>query len=236
MRYRRSVLGISWIFFNLAITILAVGAIYSTLLGQDLKKFLPFLTISLITWGYLTSSVVEGGNAFIGSEGYIKQIGLPIFIYVFRFFLSITTTMLISLPAYLVVAIFYAVPFHWGAFWFLPGILLLAIISFLMIVIFSHLNARFRDISHLASIGLQVLFYITPIIWPPEMIRNRGGLRWVIDCNPFYHLLEIVRQPLLMSEAANYIHYLVAVILVIGLTLIAWIITKYNSQRIVYWL
>jgi ABC-type polysaccharide/polyol phosphate export permease len=130
MRYRRSALGVGWIFLNLAIMILAVGIIYSNLLGQDLKTFLPFLTIGLVAWGYLTSSIVEGGNAFIVSEGYIKQIGLPTYVYVFRFFVSISITMLISLPAYLVVALVYSVPFRWGVLWALVGILLLGSVSF----------------------------------------------------------------------------------------------------------
>jgi ABC-type polysaccharide/polyol phosphate export permease len=233
MRYRRSALGVGWIFLNLAIMILAVGIVYSNLLGQDLKKFLPFLTIGLVAWGYLTSSIVEGGNAFVVSEGYIKQIGLPTYIYVFRFFVSITATMLISLPAYLVVALIYSVPFRWGILWALVGILLLGSASFLMIAIFSHLNVRFRDAGHIASVGLQVMFFITPIIWPPDMLRM-GSLRWVIDCNPFYHLLEVVRRPFIMSEPATYMNYLVAVVFIIGLSLIAWIFTRWYNRRIAY--
>src|SRR4030067_1928177 len=147
MRYRRSAVGVGWIFINLAIMIIAVGIVYGNLLGQELKEFLPFLTIGLISWGYITSSIVEGGNAFVISEGYIKQIGLPIYIYIFRFLVSITITMLISLPAYLVIAFIYSVQFGLGTLWALLGFVLLSIVSFLMIAIFSHLNARFRDAS-----------------------------------------------------------------------------------------
>jgi ABC-type polysaccharide/polyol phosphate export permease len=233
MRYRRSALGVGWIFLNLAVMILAVGIIYSNLLGQDLKKFLPFLTIGLVTWGYLTSSIVEGGNAFVVSEGYIKQIGLPTYVYVFRFFVSITISMLITLPAYLVVALVYSVPFRWGALWALMGILLLGSVSFLMIAIFSHLNVRFRDTAHIASVGLQVIFFVTPIIWPPEMLRS-SRLHWVIDFNPFYHLLEVVRHPLTLSEPATYLNYLVAVVFIIGLSIIALTLTKWYNRRIAY--
>lgn len=236
MKYQRSTLGFLWIFLNLAIMILAVGVIYSNLLGQDLKNFLPFLTIGLITWGYLTSSVVEGGNAFVISEGYIKQIGLPLYIYVFRFFVGTTATMLISLPAFFVVAIIFAVPFHWGVLWGFVGLLLLSVLSFLLIAIFSHLNARFRDVAHIASLGLQVIFFVTPVIWPPEIILNRGRLSWILFFNPFYHILEIIRRPLLTSEAAPFIHYLVAIALILMLSLIAGVVTKCYSQRIAYWL
>ncbi|MCJ7640981.1 MAG: ABC transporter permease [Desulfobacterales bacterium] len=235
LRYQRSVLGLAWIFINLAIFILAVGIVYSQLLGQDMKSFLPFLTIGLVCWGYLTSSIVEGGNAFVFSEGYIKQIGLPIYVYVFRFFVSITVTMFISLPAYFVVALVYSVPFQWGTLWALPGLLLLTIVSFLMIAIFSHLNARFRDVGHMASLALQVLFFVTPVLWPPEMLGRRH-LRWVVDLNPFYHLLELVRRPLLTSRSATSMNYLIVFLLIGVLFIIAWVYTKCYNKRVVYFL
>jgi len=55
----------------------------------DPRGFIPYLTSGLILWGYLTSSIVEGGNAFTNAEGYIKQISLPIYVYVFRSFVTI---------------------------------------------------------------------------------------------------------------------------------------------------
>src|SRR5262249_31738487 len=69
LRFRRSVLGVGWIFINLAVMLLAIGVVYGKLLGQDIAGFLPFLTVGVVAWGYLTSSILEGGNAFIVSEG-----------------------------------------------------------------------------------------------------------------------------------------------------------------------
>jgi len=233
MRYRRSALGFSWIFINLAIFILSVGIIYSYLFRQDLKEFLPFLTVGLVTWNYITASIVEGGNAFVASEGYIKQIGIPIYVYIFRFFVSITITMLVSLPAFLVIALVYSVPFRWGVMWVLPGLLLLAVVSFLLIVIFSLLNARFRDVGHISSVALQVLFFITPVIWPPEML-SKHRLGFVVDFNPCYHLLEIVRHPLLTSASAGTLNYLVVMLLIAMLLLVALILSVRYCKRVVY--
>lgn len=235
MRYRRSALGFGWIFLNLTLFIFAVGLVYSKLLGQNMREFLPFLTIGLVGWGYITSSIVEGGNAFVASEGYIKQIGLPIYVYVFRFFVSITATLLISIPAYLIIAFIYSVKFGWGVLWVLPGILLLSMTSFLMIAIFAHLHARFRDIGHLASLGLQVMFFVTPVLWPAEML-SKGGMRWIIDINPLYHLLELIRRPLLMSQPAPDLSYAFVMILIGVLSWVAWVFTRLYSERIVYFL
>ncbi len=94
LKFRRSVVGPAWIFLNLAVLVVSIGFIYANLLGQDAREFVPYLTIGLILWGYLTNSIVDGGNAFIHSEGYIKQISLPIYVYIFRSFVSIGLTSL----------------------------------------------------------------------------------------------------------------------------------------------
>ena len=235
LRFRRSVIGITWIFLNLAILILAIGLIYGSLLNQDLSTFLPLLTISLVTWNYLTASMIEGGNAFIGSEGYIKQISLPIYVYVFRYFVSILLTALISLVAYVVVAAVYRVPIHLGIVWVAPGMALLAIISLLTITIFAYFNARFRDVNHLTGSLMQVLFYVTPILWPAELLRERG-LSQVIDFNPFYHILEVVRRPILSSEAADPINYVVTGLVVLVMAGVALGLIRVYHRRIVFFL
>ena len=92
MRFRRSAVGPGWVFLNLSVLVMAIGFIYANLLGQDAHFFIPYLTAGLILWNYLTNSIVEGGNAFVNCEGYIKQISLPIYIYVFRAFVSVALT------------------------------------------------------------------------------------------------------------------------------------------------
>lgn len=235
MRYRRSSIGAAWIFINLFLMIIAVGFIYSKLLNQDIKTFIPFLTTGIIVWGYLTSSIVEGANAFVSSEGYIKQIGLPNLIYIFRSFISITVTMLLGLLAYPLIAFFYAVPFRLGVLWSIPGLILLCIVCFLFIVIFSHINTQYRDIGHIASIFLQIMFYVTPIIWPADLLKSLQ-LHWVVDFNPFYHFIEIFRRPLLTSEPGSPFNYLAVLICILLLSFIALIIVKRMNRKIPYML
>jgi ABC-type polysaccharide/polyol phosphate export permease len=233
LRFRRSAIGVGWIFLNLAIMILAIGFIYSRLFGQDLGTFIPYLTVGLISWSYLTNSIVEGGNAFIGSEGYIKQISLPLYIYVMRSFVTISLTTAISWAAYVLVALLYGVPFSLGTLWVLPGLGLVMATSLLLITIFAHVNARFRDAAHLATIGMQVLFYVTPVIFPPELLRQRG-LAFVVDGNPMYHLLEVVRRPLLLGQAAAGLSYLVTGVIIFCLTVVAAALITHFRRRIVF--
>lgn len=233
LRFRRSALGVSWIFVQVAVTVAAVGMVYGPLLGQDVRTFLPFLAVGLVLWSFLTASIVEGGQAFVASEGYIKQIGLPIQVYVLRVFVSIVIASAISLSAYLVVLLLYAVPIGWGVLWGIPGLLLVMLAAFLLVVIFAHLTARFRDTPHLAAAMLQVLFFVTPVIWPPELLRGRS-LHWIVDANPLYHLIQVARQPLLLSEPAALVNYLVSLGLLLVLGLLASMVVAAYSRRVVY--
>jgi len=154
-------------------------------------------------------------------------------VYILRFFVSVSISGGINLVAYAIVAAVYRVPVGWGILWVIPGLVLLSLIGLLFMVIFAHLNARFRDTTHLAGVGMQVLFYITPVLWPAEMLRGRR-LGWIVDVNPFYHLLEAIRQPLLSSRPATLENYLVGLALAASLGVVASGVVAFYSRRIVY--
>jgi len=234
LKFRRSMIGVGWIFMNLAVMVGAIGFIYSRLLGQDPREFIPYLTISFITWGYLTSSIVEGGNAFVNAVGYVKQISLPIYVYLFRFFFNVTVTSALNLCVFVAVAVFYRLPIGAGTLLVLPGLLIVMAASLLSITIFAHLNARFRDVAHLASVGMQVLFYVTPVMFPASLLRGRPGLSLIVDYNPFFHLLEVVRQPLLTAGPAEWQSYAAAGLILAVLALLAAGVIAFFQRRIVF--
>lgn len=234
LKFRRSAIGAAWIFVNLAVMVLSIGFIYANLLGQDPRDFIPYLTIGMILWSYLTSTIVDGGNAFIHAEGYIKQISLPIYVYIFRSFVSISATMLITMIAFVIVALIYRLPVHPATLLALPGLLLVMTTSLLLITIFAHLNARFRDIAHMAAVGMQVLFYVTPVIFPAALLRGRRGLELVIELNPMYHLLEVVRQPLLHGAPAGWHSYAAVGLVIVVLAAIAAAVIGAFQRRIVF--
>ena len=232
-KFRRSTVGPAWIFLNLGVLIGAIGVIYGRLLGQDLHQFIPYLTAGLVIWQYLTSSITEGAHAFVNSEGYIKQISLPLYVYIFRCFVSVGLTAVISFSVFVIVAGAYRIPVGPGTLWALPGLLVLMGASVFVICILAHLHARFRDIAPMASVCMQMAFYVTPIMFPGELLRRRQ-LGWVVDFNPLYHLVEIVRRPLVAAGPAAPVSYAAALIVVVALCAIAAAIIAYYRRRIVF--
>jgi lipopolysaccharide transport system permease protein len=234
LKFRRSAIGASWIFVNLAVMVLSIGFIYANLLGQEPRQFIPYLTIGMILWSYLTNSIVDGGNAFIHAEGYIKQISLPIYVYLLRSFVSISMTMLITMCAFVIVALVYQLPLRPATLLAVPGLAMVMTAALLLITIFAHLNARFRDVAHMASVGMQVLFYVTPVIFPAALLRHRRDLSLVIELNPMFHLLEVVRQPLLTGAPADLHSYAAVAGIIAVLALGAAAVIGAFQRRIVF--
>ena len=235
LKFRRSAIGAAWIFVNLAVMVLSIGFIYANLLGQDPREFIPYLTIGMILWGYLTNSIVDGGNAFIHSEGYIKQISLPIYVYIFRSFVSISLTMLITMLAFVIVAVVYRVPVGPATLLAVPGLLMLMTTR----AAADHdLRAPQRALPRRRAHGRRR--------HAGAVLRHAGDLpgvdccssaatwRCVIELNPLYHLLEVVRQPLLHAAPAAWQSYAaVGVVLIILFAASAAVIGAFQ-RRIVF--
>jgi lipopolysaccharide transport system permease protein len=116
----------------------------------------------------------------------------------------------------------------------IPGLVLLVLNLLWMMMIVSVVCARFRDITQIVTNAVQVLFYITPVIWSAEIMTNRVGSSLLYG-NPFYSLITIVRAPLLgdMPSALNWT-------IAVGMAVIGWIVALWfygnRLKRVPYWL
>jgi ABC-type polysaccharide/polyol phosphate export permease len=136
--------------------------------------------------------------------------------------------------AFVIVAVFYRLPVGPATLLAIPGLLLVMTTSLLLITIFAHLNARFRDVAHMATVGMQVLFYVTPVIFPASLLQHRRDLSLVIELNPLFHLLEVVRQPLLHSVAASWNSYAAVGGIILVLAATAAAVIAGFQRRIVF--
>jgi ABC-type polysaccharide/polyol phosphate export permease len=105
--------------------------------------------------------------------------------------------------------------------------------SLCVICILAHLHARFRDIAPMASVAMQMAFYVTPIMFPSELLQRRR-LGWVVDFNPLYHLVEIVRRPMVTAQPAAATSYAAAFVVLLVLAVTACGVIAFYRRRIVF--
>lgn len=199
LRYRRSTLGPFWITLSMAIFCLSLGYVYSRLFKQDIVEYLPFVTASFVMWGFMAGIMTEMPNLFVDSAPYIKDININPLIIVMRALARHVVTFFHN--AFIIIGIYlwFGMAPTPALLMFIPGFCLTLVTMSGVAVVLSIIGARFRDISPITQSAVQVLFFITPVTWVPSMLPKHSR---ILSLNPFTHLLEITRAPLLGDSPA----------------------------------
>jgi ABC-2 type transport system permease protein len=263
-RYRRSVLGPFWITISQGVLAIGLGLLYSLLFKLHTPVFLPFIATGFIVWGFISGCLAEGMEAFIANEGLIKHLPAPLTVYVLRTVWRQTLMFAHNLIVYAVIVLIFirtlsgkyaltvdgtcaANPHaicHPGLGWnmlsAIPAFVLLAVNAVWLTLFLGVISTRFRDFPQLIGSIIQLLFYLTPIVWPIDQLYaggNRDSVAWALNIvyfNPFYHFVQIIRAPLI-GQAVSIWSWVV----VIGITVVGWgfalLVMRNYRSRVSYW-
>lgn len=232
-RYKKTKIGVYWIFFNILVMMAGVGYIYGRLFNQDIALFLPHLAAGFVIWTFLISAIVEGGNSLLQSEGYVKQFNMPKQVYMLRSLVSFIIIFALGMIAVTCVMIYFEVAIRLETLYVLPGIMLLVFINYIHVMLSSYVSIPWRDLPHVLSSIFSILFYVTPIIFTADMLSQRG-LDFVYKFNPFYYFIELVRYPLLNASKAPYDIYTFVISYAVVLFIITAIVVYKSDKRIEY--
>lgn len=232
-KYRRSVLGVFWVTMSMAIWVGTLAFVFGRVFNSDTEKLLPYMSASIILWTFFAMSLTEACVAFQSNEEYIKSVNLPLSVFIYRIAWSNAIVVLHNILAYALVAMYFSIflrlnPISIVAGWFLFVANCLWIMFCLALAC-----VRYRDAGPIVANGLQVLFYLTPIIWMPSYIPAEK--RSFIEFNPFYHLFEVVRAPLIALPLPMTSVLIAGVMALIGWTLSVFAYARWRKD-IVYWL
>ncbi len=231
-RYRRSALGPFWITLSMAIFIVLLGVIYSRIFKVDIATYLPYIAMGIIIWGFVSGTTNESCAAFVDSGAIIKQINLPYTLYVLRGVWRNIIILLHTIVLIVPIGLVFGLEVSWSDFLVLPGLLLVFANQIWVGIVVAVLSTRYRDVSQLIATAIQIAVFATPIMWP---VSSLGDAHFIADVNPVYHLIEIVRAPLL-GVAPPLLSWVVAIGLCAAGYLIAIALLTRGSRRIVYWL
>ena len=232
-RYRGSILGPLWITLSMGLMVLGIGFLWGELFQVPNKDFIPFVALGIVFFGTVTGTINEGCETFTQAAGMLSQTALPMFTFVWR----TVFRNVINLGHHLVIVL--AVLIYAG-FWRTANYPVAALgLTFLVInvawisMLVAIISARFRDIPQIVQAITQAAAIMTPVFWPADRISEKH--RAILDLNPFYHLLEAVRAPLMGKVVAPHTYLFLA-----GMAALGWAITfalfANTRRRIVHYL
>lgn len=232
--YRRSKVGPFWITIGTGVGIATITLVYGSIFKADLSYFLPYISISMLSWTFMATTITESTQAYVMAESLIKQIRLPLTVHNLRVIFRnsfIAAHNLAVLPVvYLIAGL---APSQ--TFFLFPLSLIILILNLSWVgVLVSIASTRFRDLGPTISNLLQVAFFLTPVIWLASSLPEKTA-HYLLGFNPLYHWLQVMRLPLL-NEIPSMENYLIS----LSTAIIGWFITfpiyKAVSRRVVLWI
>ena len=197
-RYRGSVLGPFWLTLSTGIMLAGLGILYSALMHETLQSYLPFLSVSIITWNLISQVVTDASTSLISAEGMIRQIPLPYTTHALRGVFRNAIIAAHNLPLIVIVLLICRVWPGSASVLVLFGLLILGINAFAASLLLGMLCARFRDVGQIVASVMQLAFFMTPILWKPASLGSHAVL---LALDPFYSIMQVVRGPLLGTGA-----------------------------------
>lgn len=231
-RYRRTTLGPFWFTLTTFVMVASLGFVFSKVLGNDMSTYIPFLAAGLVSWALISQIVSEAPTAFVSAENIINAVNLPFTVHVLRVLVRQLVIYFHNLLALVLIAIWYELHIGITTLLLLPGLILVLLNGLWMGLFLATLGTRFRDLGPIVTNVLQLLFFLTPIVWPPDTI---GAHRYIVDWNPAYHLISVIRAPLL-GQVPSALSYAVSLTLFAAGTLATIYFFRRFRRRVSYWL
>ena len=231
-RYRGSVLGPLWITLSMAAMVLGIGVLYARLFKFELNDFLPFVAVSIVLWGTISTIILEGCDVFIAAGGILRQTALPMFIFPIRLVLRALINLGHNLIIIAIILLIYRPSSLVGGLLAIAGLLVVLLNVSWIGTLAGIVSARFRDVPQIVAAMIQFSMFMTPVFWKPDQVGSRHVL---LELNPFYYMLDIVRSPLLGGTMNPKTWPVLSIMAVLG-WILAFSVFTGTRRRIVHYL
>lgn len=217
-RYRGSVLGPFWITISTAAFVAGISFLYAGLMHVSTAKYVPWMATGVVVWNLINGMINEGSDAFMAGAAIIRQTAIPLPLFIWRVVFRNLLTFAHQIVIIFGVALWFGYLLKVNPILAALGLLLISI-NVAWIAFFSAiLSARFRDVQQVIATVLQLLFFVTPVIWMDNGAPTARGA--LLMFNPAAHMLNVVRNPLI-GQAIPLLSWL----FLIGMAVVGWIFT-----------
>lgn len=194
VRYKRSSLGVAWTMLSPLLHMAALTFAFSTLLRNQIANFPVYLLSGMIFWNFFAQATIHAATLTYDALEITRRTYVPRSVFVLSAVGGALVNLVFALLPLLVIVVLTGHPLH-AAWLFLPipVVLCAAFTAGAGFFVFT-LACRFSDVKETWGVLVQMGFFLTPIIYTPEILPER--FRRFLEWNPMTHLLEVFRAPI----------------------------------------
>lgn len=216
VRNRQSRLGIFWLMAPAIVYIWGIGTFFASMSHVPVSGFVAYVAIGYLVFRVVNGAITDSTGAFSSSGAFIYDGHVRLTDFVLRVIATAIFHFLISLPVAAIALAIYPAP-HWEGLLFGTLAFPLVILNTLWIgIVFSLVGARFPDLKHLVNSIFMFAFLLTPIVWHADTVPDGSARAIFMRFNPLYHMVEIVRAPVLGQPLDASTPTYLAVLTVVG--------------------
>lgn len=234
VKYRRSTLGFLWSVLNPLLMALVINAVFSNLFKFKIEYFIVYYLTGSLIFNFMTEATSASLTSVLGAASLIKKVYIPKYIFPLEKCLFAFVNMLFSSVAVIIVILIKRMPVHWTALMFFFPMICVLIFSLGMSLILSSVNVFFRDVGHLYSVFTVAWMYLTPIIYPkdilPEFILN------IMNLNPMFYYVEYFREVVMYGTIPNLTAHLMCIIYAFLFLALGLIIFKKQQDKFILYI
>lgn len=201
-RYQQSALGWLWAIFQPAAQVAIFSIIFTRIVPVDTGDipYPVFSYVAIVPWTLLASSLADMSQSIVTNMGLVTKIYFPREILPVAAMLARLMDFGVAVGLLLILMLYFRVPFYPPVLFFFPLILAVQLLLIIGIGLgMAAANVFFRDVQSLLTLGLQLWFYASPIIYPVTMVPEQ--FRTLYFLNPMAGILEGYRDILLYQRA-----------------------------------
>lgn len=232
LKYRRSFLGIFWIFLSPLLYTLVLTVVFSTFFNRSIENYPVYLLCGRLAFDFFSTGT-KGAMNSIRRASIIKRVYVPKYVYPLGSVIGAFITFLITLLILFGVAIVTGVVFTYNIIYVIVPFVLVFFLVLGIGLTLATIVIFFRDFQHLWGVFLSLLMWSSAIFYPAEIIPEQFS--FVLMYNPVFHIIDMLRNAVLYATPPTffqitYVLGLAIFFLILGIILLY----KYQDKFILY--
>ncbi|HSR29114.1 MAG TPA: ABC transporter permease [Anaerolineae bacterium] len=231
-RYKRSNLGIAWTMLNPLGTMIVLTLVFSQLF-HAIQGYAAYVLCGLIAWNFFSQTTSASMTQMVWGSSLLQRIYLPRTTFVVAAIgTGLVNLMLSFVPLFLIMFVL-GLPLRWSMLFLPVPILLLAAFSLGVGLLFSAWAIYYPDVSEMYTMALTAWMYLTPIIYPQEMIPETYRF-WFFHLNPMYYMVQMFRRPIYEGVLPTGAVVAAGAAVSLLTLMVGWIVFSRRSDRFTY--
>lgn len=231
LKYRRSIIGFFWSILNPLLMMCVITAVFQNLFRMNVDNFAVYYLTGWCVFNFVTEATSGAMTSILNSGALIRKVYIPKYIFPMQKCVFSFVNMLFSLAALLVVMLVLRVGFTWRLLLIPVPLLLALVFSVGLGMILATAAVFFRDVIHLYTVFTMVWMYLTPIIYPMEILSE--AMFNIVKMNPLYYYVDSFRRLVLYHTVPDAAEIGIMAAWALGSMLVGAVVFKKKQDRFI---